>query len=225
MPHPHQYLLKEYQIAINKLVPTVPKEVKENAQRQHDEFLGNENATEDTIRAAMAETGRAEYAYRHAYEEITKTAGDARYRELVLEHLEESVRAKVEPLLASGATLEDIVKSQLFEDQFSAEERYQVQDGILDAKEHLREEMAEFAVKNEAEYQVLVEKWQGEMERISQALERLRELSGRDPKWKDEILGRVRTFEEGWSVTEPDPRLEEIEKEIEYWRGTFGEEV
>jgi hypothetical protein len=30
-------------------------------------------------------------------------------------------------------------------------------------------------------------------------------------------------FEEGWLATMPDPDLETVKKEIEYWQGVFGE--
>ena len=52
-------------------------------------------------------------------------------------------------------------------------------------------------------------------------IEELRALAGKDDKWREEILDKVKTLEEGWSVVERDPELLEIEKEIEYWQGTM----
>ena len=48
-------------------------------------------------------------------------------------------------------------------------------------------------------------------------------MADKDPKWKDEILNKVERFREGFLVTEEDPELEMVEKEIEYWKDTFGE--
>ena len=46
-----------------------------------------------------------------------------------------------------------------------------------------------------------------------------------DDSQKQEILNRVQYYREGFLLTEPDPDLDEIEKEIAYWTETFAEEV
>jgi len=223
--HPHQALLDEYQFAINHLAPSVPDAIKTEAQQAHDALLANPSATVEQIREAMYKTGRAEYPHRHAYKELVETASDAKRIEMILDHVDEKVRARLKTLVDSGVPLEEITRSSMFETDFTAEERYQVEDAILDAEDHLKEEMADVAKERSKEYDVLVKKWDEHADKIDAKINELDALRTKDAKWRDEIMGRVQRLREGFLVTEPDPDLLEVEKEIEYWHGTLGEEV
>ncbi len=225
MSHPHQSLLREYKYAIDHLVPSVPKEVKDEATKMYASLTTNEQATEEQIVEALAKTGRKEYPHRHAYHELTQEVARAKLLKMVSEHVEPGVQKKLAKLLETGASLEEIVRSALFEEQFSPEERYQIQDGIMDAEEHLREELSSTIETQKSAYDALVLKYQSQMEEIQKHIDRLKELANKGPKWKDEILDKARLIESGWAVTEKDPELETVKKEIEYWRGTLGEEV
>ena len=158
MPHPHESLLKEYQFAITHLVPTVPEEIKSQAQKMYDDLLANESAAKEEIIIAMSQTGLAEYPHRHAFEEL-KTDGS------------ETVDA------------------------------------------------------SSAEYQTALANWQKHTEEINQQINELEGLKDQDPKWSDEIANKAARFREGFLVTERDPELEEVKKEIEYWQGRFGQEI
>jgi hypothetical protein len=225
MAHPFESTLKEYQVAIDHLAATVPPQVKKEAQQMHDALLANANATEEDIRAAMLKTGLAEYPHRHAYKELVGNVSEARRVEMILEHVDEKVRGKLKTLLDSGVPLEEITRSAMFETDFSADERYQVEDAILDAADHLKEEFSDAAGQNKKEYEVLVKKWTEQEKKIEEKIAQLETLKDKDAKWRDEIARRVARLREGFLVTEPDPELLEVEKEIEYWHGTLGEEV
>jgi len=223
MAHPHAALLKEYQIAIDHIVPSVPDELKKEAQQTHDALLKNEDATEAEILMALAKTGEAEYPHRKAAEEIAgKLEAETRLA-LVLDHVDETVRGKLKKHLDAGVPLEEIVKSDLFETEFTPEEKYQVEDALLDAADHVREEMAKAVDPSSAKYKKLVEKWQKHADKIEAKIAELEKVADKDPKWKEEILSKVERFREGFLVTEEDPELEVVEKEIEYWKDTFGE--
>ena len=140
---------------------------------------------------------------------------------MVLEHLEPEVKSKVQHLLDSGVTLQALTKSSIFETDFTAEERYQVEDGILHAVDHLKEEAPGEIAKRQGEYDKLVDTWKNQQQKMQEKIEELRALAAKDPKWKEEILDKVKTLEEGWSVVERDPELLEVEKEIEYWTQTM----
>lgn len=223
--HPHQALLDEYTFAIKHLAPTVPKEVKEEAIKMHAALLANAKADEDEIRAALSKTGLAEYPHRHAFTELTKTVEGERRLAMVLEHVDENVRAKLKKHLDAGVPLEEITGSQLFETEFTPEERYQVEDALLDAQDHLKEEMEKTVDPSSAAYQSQLKKWSEYAQQLIKKIDELESLKDKDPKWRDEIVEKGKRFREGFLVTEPDPKLEEVEKEIEYWRGTFGEEI
>ena len=63
--------------------------------------------------------------------------------------------------------------------------------------------------------------WKKQQEKIAQKIDELRALANKDAKWREEILDKVKTLEEGWSMVERDPELLEVEKEIEYWTQTM----
>jgi hypothetical protein len=223
--HPFASLLGEYKIALSHLVPTVPKGVKVDAEKMLEALQRNSDATEDDIRAALVKTGMAEYPHRRAFRELHGARETNRRLEMVLEHVDENVRAKLKKHLDAGVPLEELVKSHLFETEFTPEERHQIEDGILDADDHVKEEMEKAADASAPEYQKLLKKWHSQLEKIVKKIDELEALKNKDPKWKEEIEARVARFREGLSVTEPDPELVDIEKEIEYWKGTFGEEI
>lgn len=225
MSHPHEYLLKEYQYAIKHLAPTVPVEVKAEAQKMVDMLLTDPNTDEKRISEAMSITGKAEYPHRQAYNELTGVTKLEKLKEHVLEHVDDKVKKKLEEILASGANIEEITRSKFFEEQFDADEKYQIEDGFLDAEEHVKEEMKELSEKDLAKYGKLVKKYEAERDEVEKQIEILRAMASHDKKWEAEILDKVKNFEEGWLVTMPDPKLETVKKEIEYWKGVFGEEV
>lgn len=223
MPHPHASLLKEFKIAIDHIVPSVPPEVKAAAQARHAALLAKEDASEEEIEAALAEAGMAEYPHRKASQEIAGKLEEETRLALVLEHVDEAVRGKLKKHLDAGVPLVEVVKSDLFETEFTPEERYQVEDALLDAADHVREEVAKAIDPESAKYKKLVEKWQAHADAIKAKVDELEALAAKDPKWRDEILQKAARFREGFSVTEKDPELEEVKKEIEYWKDTFGE--
>lgn len=222
--HPHEYLIKEYQYAIKHLVPTVPVEVKDEAQKMHDQLLADPNTTEERVCGAMARTGKAEYPHRHAFNELTGAAKFEKLKERVLEHVDEAVKKKLEEILSSGANIEEITQSKIFEERFAPDERYQIEDGLMDAEEHVKEEMKELSEKDLSKYNELVRKHEEQRDGIQKQIDVLRAMASHDKKWEAEILEKVKVFEEGWLVTMPDPKLETVKKEIEYWQGVFGEE-
>lgn len=222
--HPHEFLLKDYQYAIKHLPPSVPAEIKVEAQKAHDQFLADPNVSEETIRAAMAKTGKAEYPFRHAFFELTDSTKTELLKESVLDHVNDETKKKLKELLASGADVVEITRSKMFEENFTPEERYQIECGLMDANEHLKEELEELNKKDQVKFDKLVKKFEEQRAEIEKQLEILRALASHDKKWEAEILEKVKAFEEGWLITNPDPKLETIKKEIEYWNGVFGEE-
>jgi hypothetical protein len=223
MAHPHAALLKEYQIAIDHIVPSVPAGLKEEAQAMHDKLLADEHATEEEIEAALGKTGEAEYPYRKASEEVAGKLEAQTRLELVLDHVDENVRAKLKTHIDAGVPLEEILRSDIFETDFTAEERYQVEDGLSDAADHVRETLEKAVDPSSEKFKKLVEKWKKRADEIEGKIAELEKLADKDPKWKDEILQKAERFREGFLVTEEDPELEVVEKEIAYWKDTFGE--
>lgn len=225
MLHPHEYLLKEFQISIDKLVPLTPPEIIAEAKKLHEELAANVTATEKQIHDALVYVGRKEFPYRKAYEELCSGDEEQRLQLSVKERLEPAVWEKIHEVTHHGVHVLDFVNSRLFEERLSPDERYQVEQAILMAHDVLNRQCNERATERQKSYEELVAKWKEEEEKLQGLITTLRSFADRDVKWRDEILGRVATLEEGWSVVERDPSEEEVRKEIEYWTDIFaGEE-
>ncbi|MEK7665972.1 MAG: hypothetical protein AAB337_03810 [Patescibacteria group bacterium] len=221
MTFPHQSFLDEFKIAINKLSVGVPNDIREQAQKLYNELVANPEATEEQIHDALVTVGKQEFAYRRAYEELVGHAGATELQAMVLDHVEPNVKEKIIKFLSDGISLTELLKSDVFEHDFTAEERYQIEDGLFDAQEHLQEHGPKMLEERRAEFDALVKKWQGHFSQMEEKIAELKALADKDKKWTAEILDKVKIFEEGWSVVERDTEPTEIEKEIEYWKGTI----
>lgn len=225
MPHPHQSALDEFQFAIRHFVPTLPKEIKEEAQQLHDSLLADESADEAMLRDVFFKIGVKEYSYRKAYEELTHSSAEAQMKAMVLEHVDETVRAVIKPHLDAGVSLDELFSSEIFETQLDAKQRYQVEDGILVSANKLAEKLKTEVGGQADTYHKLVEKWQGHAQAIEKAIADLEVLAqGGKENQQAEIKDKAARFREGFLVTEIDPQLEDVKKEIEYWRETFAQE-
>lgn len=223
MAHPHVYLLKEYQISIDKLVPLTPPEIIEEAKKLYTELAGNEQASERQIRQALIHIGRKEYPYRKAYAELCGQDEEKRLQEAAVGKLDDAIKEKLKPVLENGVHITDYANSKLFESELQPEERYRVEQAILEAHDVINKQCDDRSKERAESYTELVERWKKEEERLQALINQLRSMAERDPKWAAEITGKADQFEEGWSIVERDPSEEEITKEIENWSTVFEE--
>lgn len=217
MDHPHKYLLEEFKISLDKLVPLAPPTIKAEGEKLHQELAANEAATERQIRQALVYIGRKEFPYRKAYTELCSSDEETRLQKEVFGRLEPGVLEKVQKMTDSGVHIMDYVNSKLFERDLTPTERYQVEQGILLAHDVLSRQCDERAKERAETFEQLVSKWKKEQERIQGLIDQLRLFAGRDDTYAEEINGKADQLEEGWSVVERDPEEQEIVKEIEYW--------
>lgn len=223
MSHPHEYLLQEYKLSIDKLVPLTPPEIIDEAKRLYNELSSNEAATERQIRQALILIGKKEYPYRKAYLELCANDEEQRLQAEVMKRLEGPVGDKVKVMIDSGVHVLDYVNSKLFERDLEPTERYQVEQAILAAHDVLDKQCDERAKERQQNFDELVLRWRAEQERLQQLIDQLRGLAERDPASADEIRGKADQLEEGWSIVERDPSEEEIKKEIENWTAVLEE--
>lgn len=224
MPHSHQSFLDEFKIAIDKLVPLTPAEIKDEAKKLHKELSENEASTEKQIHQALSLIGRKEYPYRKAYDELCAGDEEQRLQKAVFERLDEKLIKKIQEMTSHGVILEEYVKSDFFEEQLTGEERYQIEKAILLADEVLDNQCGERAKKRKETYEQLVENWKKESDRLQAMIDRLRTMASEDATQAGEINSVCDRLEEGWSIVETDPSEEEIKKEIEYWNTVLHEE-
>ena len=217
MSHPHASFLAEFQIAINKMKHYAMPDLVEAAQKKHDELLANETVTEHEIHKALSDFGRREYPFRKAYHDLCAGDEEQRLQSLVLERLDEGVKNKVLEHTKHGVLIDDYVKSKLFEEELTPEERLQIENAILLAEEVLNSQCDERTAKRKEQYVDLVKKWEDERDRLQKMIDQLRAMGKGSVKWQSEIDSITDKLEEGWSIVERDPQEEEIKKEIEYW--------
>ncbi|MBU0614358.1 hypothetical protein KJ766_03715 [Patescibacteria group bacterium] len=224
MPHPHQSFLDELKIAIDKLVPLTPVEFVQEAKNIHKDLLENPEASEKQIHQALSHIGRKEYPYRKAYEELCEGDEEKRLQVAVFERIEPEVKKKITDVTNHGVMLDDYISSKLFEEQLTADERYQVEQAVLASEDILDHQCSERAEKRHQDYHELVKKYEFEVERLQKMIDGLRAMGTEDPKWTTEIDSIADKLEEGWSIVETDPEEENIKKEIEYWNTVLHED-
>ena len=223
MPHPHEYLLQEFKLSIDKLVPLTPPEVVEEANKLYAELSSNEAVTERQIRQALILIGKKEFPYRKAYLELCAQDEEQRLQAEVLKRLEGSILEKVKKMTDSGVHIMDYVNSKLFERDLEATERYQVEQAILAAHDVLNKQCDERAKDRQQSFDELVARWKTEEEKLQQLIDQLRGMAERDLTYAEEIRGKADQFEEGWSIVERDPSGDEIKQEIAHWTSVLEE--
>ncbi len=225
MTHPHKSMLDEFQYAIDHFVATVPESVITQGKEVLAKITGNEAIDEAEIKKAFHDIGIQEYPHRRAYHELTVSTAGGRLNELVMEHVDASVNAVIKPLIDSGVSLGELVSSDMFTDKLTPEQRYQVEDGILVSKSKLADELSGQISAESDEYKKLLKKWEDQAVQIDAAIKDLKKYAqGGTADQKEEIINKAERFSEGFLVTERDPELEEIKKEIEYWQDSFRDE-
>jgi hypothetical protein len=225
MSHPHKSMLDEFQYAIDHFVSTLPDEVKMEADKLLKDLSSNQTADEDAIKKAFHDIGVKEYPHRKAYQELTLSSAGDRINDLVIEHIEDDVKKVVKPLLDSGVSLNELTSSEMFEKKLTPEQRYQIEDGIMVAKSKLADELDGKISEHSDEYQVLLKKWQGEVGELEAAIKKLEGLAAQGKgDQKQEILDKAKRYKQGFLLTERDPELGELKKEIEYWEDSFKED-
>lgn len=224
MAHPNGEMVQDFRKAVAQLVPLTPKAIRDEAMRLADDLEQNESSTVEQIRQALVYVGKKEYPYRKAYQELCAGDEEARLQELVLGKLDESLKAKMEPVVKYGVHILDFVKSSQFESELSDDERSQVDREITAAHDVLDRQCDERAAARRGTYDELVARWTATQTHIQQTIEVLRGMADRDPEYHDDILARVEQFENGWSMVEVDPTVEDVQKEITYWTGVLSED-
>lgn len=225
MSHPHQSMLDEFAYAIKHFVPTIPEELTTLAESRLAEMTENTAMDEKAIQKVFYEIGVQEYPHRRAYNELTHSTAEKKMKDMVTDHVDEDVKKVIKPHLDAGVSLEALTASDIFENELDAQQRYQVEDGILVAKKTLAEGLKEGTDTDAAAYEKLLTKWQKNAEEIETAIQKLEALSeGGTEDQQSEIKAKAARFREGFLVTEQDPDIAHVQKEIEYWTDTFSDE-
>ncbi len=223
MSHPHQYLLEEFQIAIRLFEPTIPLEIKKEAQQLHDQYIADLSVSREVIKQGMYEIGVKTFVDRNAYHALIDEVAGQKRDELVFQKLPADLAGRVKSLIGQGHTLDDLLHGKELEEKLSAEDRVALEGVILDAKTQVPELMRSIVEEQKDRYADLWAKWEEQKKEILRALEQLEGLKNQNKKWGAEISAQIDQFKEGFLVTEPDPKLYDVKQAVEYWKGVIQE--
>ena len=216
--------MDEIKIAIEKFVPLTPDDIKKRAEEAFEKLQNTPEISLKDIHNTLVVIGRDEYPYRKAYHDLCDTDEEQRLRKLVLERVDGKVKKVLEEAFSYNILLDDFVRSEMFEDKLNGEERYQVTNAILLAEETLENQCDDRAHTRVGQFEDFVEKRKEEVKTLQERIDLLKRTAQQYPVHADEITMVVDRLEEGWSITNPDPTREEIDKEIEYWQTVTVEE-
>lgn len=220
--HPHKYTLDLLKIVIDRLPVTAPDTIREAAHTALDKYSADPKIEAADIEAKIAEIGKQTWGPRKSYDELFQKYGLERQEELFRAELRPDVREKYLKWIKEGHRFHDVRRTADFEQAFTSDERFAMEEALLSAEESARGEVDELILgEKKSEYEERLKIWQEKQQVLDEKLQLLRAMAHESPKWSAEILDKVRLLEEGWSVVERDTDIYEVDKEIEYWRGVI----
>lgn len=216
MLHPQQEILDQFKNSIEKLVPLTPPEIIEEARTIVSELESDNNTTVEQIRQAFVLFGKKEYPYRKAYEALCAGDEEQRLQEIVLERVDDGTKALMEAVTKYGVHILDFVSSSQFE-ELPSDAQIKIDNALREAHDVLNKQCDERAMKRQDDFQALVKQWTKEANEVQMMIDSLRAMAERDETYAPDILAKAREFEEGWSMLEPDPTKEAVQREIDSW--------
>lgn len=189
-------------------------------QDAYARLAADPNAALPQIEDAIVAFGKEIWPYRKAYQELHDAYGkDEPY---LRETLSPATRTKYEAFVAGGGKLEDVRGGGELERTFPPEEKREIEEAWLAARERTHRELdALIAGEWKQKFESSLAALRGKQEEIEKKIAALRAFAGESPKWSAEIVDKVKVFEEGWSGVEREVSEDDIRGEIDYYRGVI----
>jgi hypothetical protein len=229
--HPYEHTMRLLELSLERLPPYFPEQQRTMFLARLEQFKKSAKVPYGDLLRTIVELGKASWALRRAYDAIYAKYGMASEEALLLKNLDDGVRQKFETFITEGGKLDYVARAKSaeelrspspFEQYFTPEEKFAIEEALLNAKEQARWEINNLCVaEKRPEYQELVAQYQKSQQRVEALIEELRQLAKAGGRWEREILGQVRAFEEGWSVLERGVDEVRVSQELEYWKGTI----
>jgi hypothetical protein len=229
--HPYAFTLDLMRQAIDLLPPGFSSKRRKEYATAFARFQKSPSTPYPEIQETIAELGKESWPYRKAFEDLYARYGRASEESQLLTHLDQGLRDKYETFINEGGKLNHILEAKSgteiwvasrFERFFAPEEKFSIGQALIEARRAARQEIEELIKgPRRAEYEALISKYDKRRGVMTDKLHELRKLAGVSPKWQPEIEGQIQTFEEGWSVVEKQLDESELDKLIEYWKGTL----
>lgn len=227
--HPYAHTLALLRLALRKLPPTFPPASRQQYEAKLAQFEDNPRTPYQAINEVIVRFGKDSWPWRQAYQQLYDQFGRSSEEAHLLKLLGQDLRQKYEKFIHDGGKINhfETARSEArlyapssFERYFTPEEKFALQQALIDAREAARQEIDGLVSERRAEqYGQLVDEWLKRQAGIAAKIEKLRELAAVSEKHNAAIRERVRLFEEGWSVVEKGVDEKALDKELEYWKG------
>lgn len=229
--HPHAFTLDLLALAVDRLPSSFSGQKKSAYRAKLDSFRKDPDAPFEDLQNTLVELGKESWPHRRAYEEMFERYGRSSEEAHLLERLDRGIREKYERFIHEGGKIdhiraarsaEDLRRPSPFERFFTPEEKFAIGQALLGARDDARKEVAALVagVKKD-EYASLIESYKKKQKRIAGRIDELKALAGVSAKWKASIEDDTRTLEEGWSVVGRRLEEDEVDRTLDYWKGTL----
>lgn len=224
LEHPCQFTLNLLWQMAEKAPVTFPEEKREIIKKKCDAFLKDKKVACQKVEEALVEFGREIWPYRKAWEEMYEKYGRPKEAEYFEKNLPKELHERYFACKVKGGghCLREYRMCGLMEKCFSPDEKFFLDQAVLSTLSKTKEEVNELVLGSKRdEYQKLFEKWSALQKVMAEKIEELKKMAKMHPKWQAEILEKVKTIEEGWSIVERDITLKDIEQVVDFYRGAI----
>jgi len=222
LEHPCQFTLNLFLEMVEKAPVTFPAEKKEAMKKRYEEFLADKKIACARIEEALASFGREVWPHRKAWKEMYEKYGQAKEAEYFEKNLPARLHDKYFAckVKGEGHCLREYRMSGLMETTFNSDEKFVLDKAVIETLKKTKEEVDALVLgekKDEAAKALL--KWTDEQKVMAGKIDELKKMAEVNPKWREEILDKVKTIEEGWSLVERDITLGDIQQVVDFYRG------
>jgi len=234
MRHPYAHTLELLMIAVAKLPPGFPEGDRQRFHAAFEAYLkAGDKAVYEDISRTIVELGELSWPHRRAYQELYDRYARASEEAHLLERLDRGVREKYEAFIHEGGKIGHIEQTRVrteaelrapapFERYFSPEEKFAIAQALLGARDDARMEIDGLVTGPKLdEYEALIESNRAIQLRMKDRVRELTALADISPRWRDDINNRIIAIQDGWSVLEKGSTLQDLDQEVEYWKGTL----
>jgi len=215
-------LISELEFGIKHLPPTLPEDkLQEIDKKVADLNALGDQADDGAVRDVMIATGMIEWPYRQAYKAMSMACCSQTEHQMLVENLRPATSKKFKDIGGDDVSIHELTRSRIFEEKLTPEERYEVQEASLNARFQMIEFMKEQVKNRPKELEERLVEAFANQKKLEDAIDKLEALAQIDPDWAPDIQGKVDQLKLGWSISEPDASLGDVEKEIEYWQETL----
>ncbi len=224
MAHPYPATLSLLRLSVEKAPEFFPAARREEMRAEIAALDAEPKTPVADIEKRIVSFGKEIWPYRRAFARIHDVEGRVREDRYLQEELEKrGLKEKYLNFLAKGSRVEDVRQGGPdFEIFFTPDERAAVVEAKLAVHDRVAKEIQAMCLdaKN-GDCLTFINRYAAEQKDIEARIAAFASLAERSEKWAPEIRGKVRLFEEGWSGVEHDVTKEDVDGEIEYYRGVI----